>query len=49
MAKEKTKVLFIRIPESMMKQFDNVAEKEGRTKNSLGKKMIKEFLERQKN
>ena len=46
MKKEKTKVLFVRIPESWMKKINKIAEDETRTQVSVARQAIKEFLER---
>jgi len=46
MAKEKTKVLFVRIPESWIKKVNEIAEAEARTQVSVARQAIKEFLER---
>jgi len=44
--KEKTKVLFVRIPESWLKKINETAETEARTQVSVARQAIKEFLER---
>ena len=46
MAKEKTKVLFVRIPESWFEKINKIAEAEVRTQVSVARQAIKEFLER---
>ena len=46
MKKEKTKVLFVRIPESMDQKITLLAEKECRTQVSVVRQAIKEFLEK---
>lgn len=44
MKKEKTKVLFVRIPESWLKKINKIAENEVRTQVSVARQAIKEFL-----
>jgi len=44
--KEKTKVLFVRIPESWIEKINEIAETEARTQVSVARQAIKEFLER---
>lgn len=44
--KEKTKVLFVRIPESWFEKINEIGEAEARTQVSVARQAIKEFLER---
>jgi len=44
--KEKTKVLFVRIPEDWLKKISEIAGAEARTQVSVARQAIKEFLER---
>lgn len=44
MMKEKTKVLFVRIPEDWLARINRIAEKECRTQVSVARQAIKEFL-----
>ncbi len=46
--KEKTKVLFVRIPESWLTKINKIAEKECRTQVSIVRQAIKKFLDRVK-
>lgn len=46
MKKEKTKPLFIRIPESWIKKINQIAEKECRTQASVVRQAIKKFLDK---
>lgn len=43
--KKKTKVLFVRLPESWHKVIADIAEDECRTQNSVVMQAIKEFLD----
>ena len=46
MAKEKTKVLFVRIPGEWFVQISQIAKEECRTQVSIARQAIKEYLER---
>lgn len=46
MKKEKTKVLFVRIPESWIDKLNQIAKNECRTQVSVARQAIKEFLEK---
>ncbi|MBA7616886.1 hypothetical protein ES703_24188 [subsurface metagenome] len=46
--KEKTKVLFVRIPEDWLDKINKIAKKECRTQVSVARQAIKEFLDRVK-
>ena len=46
MKKEKTKALFVRVPESWIKKINAIAEAEARTQVSVARQAIKEFLEK---
>lgn len=46
--KEKTKVLFVRIPESWIGKINRIAKKECRTQVSVARQAIKEFLDKKK-
>ena len=48
MAKEKTRVLFVRIPESWFKKINEIAEAEARSQVSVARQAVKEFLEKRK-
>lgn len=48
MKKEKTKVLFVRIPESWFKRISKIAERETRTQVSVARQAVKEFLDKKK-
>ena len=46
--KEKTKVLFVRIPETWLNKINRIAKKECRTQVSVARQAIKEFLSKKK-
>ena len=46
MSKEKTKVLFVRIPESWVDKINEIAKNECRTQVSVARQAIKEYLEK---
>lgn len=48
MMKEKTKVLFVRIPEGWFAKINRIAKKECRTQVSVARQAIKEFLRNKK-
>ena len=43
---EKTKVLFVRIPESWLAKINEIAKKECRTQVSVARQALKEFLDK---
>jgi len=45
MKNEKTKILFVRIPETWQRQINKIAKEECRTQVSVARQAIKEFLE----
>jgi len=46
--KEKTKVLFVRIPETWLDKINGIAKEECRTQVSVARQAIKEFLSKKK-
>ncbi|MBA7652915.1 hypothetical protein ES703_60754 [subsurface metagenome] len=48
MKKEKTKILFVRIPEDWFARINKIAKKECRTQVSVARQAIMEFLNKKK-